>query len=380
MPTFNNQASILDVLGGTKEYCSDIFVINDGSTDNTLQLLEKAEGIRLISYPVNRGKGYALRTGIKAAAAAGFTHAISIDSDGQHYPYDIPLFIPHIDENPDALVIGSRKLDHANVPGRSTFGNNFSNFWFGVATGLKLPDTQSGYRLYPVHKLAGTKFYTRKYEFEIEVLVRSAWKGLPVFCTPVNVFYPVKEERVSHFRPIKDFSRISVLNFVLITFAIWYFRPYMALRQMRNSFKGKTIKQIAKEAFGNNQLSDWQVASAAGFGVFMGIFPVWGYQLILGFTLAHLLRINKAIFFAAANISLPPMIPAIIYLSYVCGSFAMGKGSWAVQHELSIEASGQALYQYIIGACILACIAGGAAAGLTFIGCKAAKAIKKFRT
>jgi hypothetical protein len=116
-------------------------------------------------------------------------------------------------------------MDQLSVPGKSSFGNKFSNFWFWVETGLKMPDTQSGYRLYPVRQMKDIRFFTQKYEFEIEVLVRSSWKGIRIDTVPVNVFYPSKEERISHFRPFRDFGRISVLNTVLVTIAFLYIKP-----------------------------------------------------------------------------------------------------------------------------------------------------------
>jgi hypothetical protein len=136
-----------------------------------------------------------------------------------------------LEGHPAAFIIGARNMDQASVPGKSSFGNKFSNFWFWVETGLKMSDTQSGYRLYPVKLMADTSFITRKFEFEIEVLVASAWRGIEITEVPVRVYYAEKENRVSHFRPFKDFTRISILNTVLVTIAFLYIKP-------RNFFRG----------------------------------------------------------------------------------------------------------------------------------------------
>ena len=138
-----------------------------------------------------------------------------------------------------AIIIGARNMDQASVPGKSSFGNKFSNFWFKVETGLSLSDTQSGYRLYPVALLKDIRFFTKKYEFEIEVLVRAAWKGIDVVQVPVKVFYPEKDKRVSHFRPFHDFSRISVLNTFLVTIAFVWIKP----RDLFRSLKKKTLSR-----------------------------------------------------------------------------------------------------------------------------------------
>ena len=122
-----------------------------------------------------------------------------------------------IEKEPDTLLVGARNLTSDNMPGKNTFANKFSNFWFKLETGVKLQDTQSGYRLYPLHKINVQRFYyTAKYEFELEALVFAVWGGTTVRNIPIHVYYPPQEERVSHFRPFRDFTRISILNTFLV--------------------------------------------------------------------------------------------------------------------------------------------------------------------
>ncbi|MBA3704979.1 MAG: DUF2062 domain-containing protein, partial [Bacteroidetes bacterium] len=111
------------------------------------------------------------------------------------------------------------------MPKKNTFGNKFSNFWFHFQTGIALPDTQSGYRLYPIEKIKGTRYFTSKYEFEIEVMVKAAWRGINVITVPINVFYAHVEKRITHFRPFKDFIRISILNTWLTILALLWYKP-----------------------------------------------------------------------------------------------------------------------------------------------------------
>ncbi len=336
-------------------YCSDVIVVNDGSTDSTLDIVNKFPQVDLVTYPKNRGKGYAMRTGFKYAYNKGFQYGVTIDSDGQHYAKDLATFLDMIDENPNAIIIGARDLNQENMDGKSSFANRFSNFWFKVETGLEMPDTQSGFRLYPLHALHKMHFFTRKYEFEIEVIVRASWRGIDVIPAPIDVFYPEKEERVTHFRPFKDFFRISVLNTVLVLLAFLFHHP----RRVFNAYRKKSLKQIFKEVKDSAAaLPNHTIAFSIAFGVFMGIFPIWGYQLLVGFIIAHFLSLHKGIFFIAANISLPPMIPFILYLSYVMGSFMMGVGSWSVGFELSLAAIKSNLLQYIVGAIGLSILAG----------------------
>lgn len=233
VPTYNNDQTLVTVLEDILKYTTDIIVVNDGSTDDTAQKLEAYKHIPIVEYSPNKGKGYALRKGFEEASKLGYTHAITIDSDGQHKAADLPAFFDVIQKEPNSLFIGSRNMKQTNVPGSSNFGNNFSNFWFKFETGINAPDTQSGYRAYPIHLFKGTHFITTKYEFEIEVLVRSAWKDIPIQSIPIDVYYPPEEERISHFRKVPDFTRISILNTILVVMAIFYFKPRNFLRNLK---------------------------------------------------------------------------------------------------------------------------------------------------
>ena len=240
IPTYNNAATLGSVIRSVAACTPHILVVNDGSTDHTAEVIAAFPHLRHVSYSPNRGKGWALRQGFARARELGYRYAITMDSDGQHFAADLPAFMDQVEVVPDCLIVGARNMDQASVPGKSSFGYNFSNFWFTLETGIKCPDTQSGFRLYPVALYSRTRFLTRKYEFEIEVLVRSAWKGIPILWVPVKVYYPPKEERVTHFRPFKDFSRISVLNSVLVLITFFYIKPRQVLRRL--IFASKTRK------------------------------------------------------------------------------------------------------------------------------------------
>uniref|UniRef100_A0A4W5LPB8 Glycosyltransferase 2-like domain-containing protein n=1 Tax=Hucho hucho TaxID=62062 RepID=A0A4W5LPB8_9TELE len=218
VPTYNNHKTLKRVLDSVLLYTSNVIVVNDGSTDSTAQILEAYSHLVQIHHSKNTGKGMAIRNAFKKALDLNYDYAITIDSDGQHFASDIPSFIAALEKDADVLLIGSRNMTQENVPKKSSFGNKFSNFWFWFETGNKLEDTQSGFRLYPLRKIP-VSYFTNKFEFEIEVIVRSAWKDIPVKNIPVQVLYD-PEERVSHFRPFKDFTRISVLNTVLVTIAL----------------------------------------------------------------------------------------------------------------------------------------------------------------
>ncbi len=352
VPTFNNDATLQQVIDGVLEYTQDIIVVNDGSSDTTNEILSKYQNIKVVSYQPNKGKGWALRTGFKYALSQGYDYAISIDSDGQHFPNDLPAFIDKLISTGPALIIGSRNMNQSSVPGKSSFGHKFSNFWFWVETGIKAPDTQSGYRLYPLKLLENTRFFTKKFEFEIEVIVKAAWKKIKIESVPVSVYYAAANERVSHFRPFKDFTRISILNTVLVLITFFYINPRNFIKSI---FKQETYTNLKNELL-NRKESNILSAVSFGFGVAMGIVPIWGFQLVTAIALSVLFRLNKALVIIGANISLPPLIPFIIYYSYKVGEIWVPKDAIAVglSKELSLDTINLNFVQYLYGSITLA--------------------------
>ena len=167
IPTYNNGKTLGNIIERTLTVCNDIVVVNDGSTDNTAEILgtfSANKNITVVSYPKNKGKGYALRLGLQKARELGFDYSVTVDSDGQHFPEDIPLLLEAAKNANGSriLVVGSRNLKAEGMPEKNTFANNFSNFWFKVQTFKKLPDTQTGFRLYSLHSLPNLKILTRE--------------------------------------------------------------------------------------------------------------------------------------------------------------------------------------------------------------------------
>lgn len=352
VPTYNNEKTIGDVLQRIFDVVPDakVIVVNDGSTNSTVTILENLKDkIILLTNDENSGKGFSLRRGFRKAIEMGFSNVITIDSDGQHFPEDIPLLVQKAKEHPGAVIMGSRNMEHESVPGKSSFGNKFSNFWFKLETWITLPDTQTGFRVYPLDPMRRMKFFTRKFEFEIEVIVRLAWKNIKFYPVAIRVLYDM-DDRVSHFRPGRDFFRISVLNSVLVLGALLYYYP-------KRLFSYDTIKTIKQEAIKPNE-SNFMKALSLGFGAFMGIIPIWGFQLLVGVPLSVLFRMNKVLFVAAANISIPPMIPFILYVSMIVGQFIVGG---EINNETIFSLKSEDIqtnaFQYLIGAIVFSFLA-----------------------
>jgi glycosyltransferase involved in cell wall biosynthesis len=351
VPTYNNHKTLKKVLDSVLNITSNVIIVNDGSTDETSEILKQYSQLTQIHHPKNLGKGRALRNGFRKAIEMKFEYAITIDSDGQHFASDIPSFISEIQNEPNSLLIGSRNMTQENVPKKSSFGNKFSNFWFKFETGIKLEDTQSGFRLYPLN-LIPKQFYTNKFEFEIEVIVRSAWKGIVVKNIPIQVLYD-PAERVSHFRPFRDFTRISILNTVLVINALLYIKP----RDFFRRAKKKGFKKFFLEDILESNDSNFKKAAAIALGVFIGISPFWGFQTILLLTFATLFKLNKVIAYLSSNVSFPPFIPFVIYGSLKMGSYFVSNDTPLVlDSSITLDDIQKNATQYIVGSLILAAV------------------------
>lgn len=242
IPTYQNAKTLLQVVADVHRVVDTVFVVDDGSNDGTAALLDKATGNerpeKVLTHPKNCGKGAALKTGLTYARQQGFRYAVTVDADGQHRADDIPALLKAVEEEPDALAIGSRGLQHENMPAKSTFANRFSNFWFALQTLQRLPDTQSGLRVYPLRRLHGLRWMSARYEAELTLLVFSAWAGVKLLPIPVSVYYPPRDQRVTHFRPGRDFTRISVLNTLLCFLMVVYGWPRIFCRQIARGVRG----------------------------------------------------------------------------------------------------------------------------------------------
>lgn len=374
IPTYNNSATIETVIRDVLEYCDDVCVVNDGSTDHTLEILSQFSTIKLHTYPTNVGKGWALREGFEFARQQGYVYAITLDSDGQHFADDLPTMLEALEKNNHAIVIGARNMNQSSVPGKSSFGNKFSNFWFTLETGISVPDTQSGYRLYPIKKLEGIRFFTYKYEFEIEVIVRGSWSGLDVIAVPVKVYYPPAEERISHFRPFKDFSRISVLNTVLVFWTFAWIKPRDFFRHiLRNDWR-TLLEDYLIRSHETPEVKAWSVA----VGVFFGITPFWGFQIWFVIFFAWVFKLNKALSILASNISIPPMIPFIVFASYQAGRIWFGGNAMSLSFSENFkpEMIGKNFLQYVVGSFTLAAIVAFVLGTITYIFVRTVKAHK----
>jgi glycosyltransferase involved in cell wall biosynthesis len=207
IPTYNHGAQVRKLVEKCLQFRLPVVVVDDGSTDSTPDVLAPLSGVTVIRHKKNQGKGASLLTGFAAVLQLA-DWAITIDADGQHDPEDILSLTRAVPGGQRPLVIGRRaEMGHKNVPWTSRWGRRFANFWVWASCGRWLSDSQSGFRIYPLPETLHLGTKAKRFQFEVEVLVRAVWRGIPIIEAPVHAIYGPPEERVSHFRPWLDFWR-----------------------------------------------------------------------------------------------------------------------------------------------------------------------------
>ena len=212
IPSYNPGPGVVATVLGARAQWSPVWVVVDGSTDGTDKLLQNMAandpGLKVLVLPRNQGKGSAVLAGIEAAAAQGFTHALTMDSDGQHPAELIPAFMAASQAAPDAMVLG-KPVFGAEAPALRVNGRKVSNGWANLETlWMGVGDSLYGFRVYPIAPLARimrSNLFMRRFDFDPEAVVRLCWAGV----RPINIDAPVRylsaeEGGVSHFKYLRD--------------------------------------------------------------------------------------------------------------------------------------------------------------------------------
>ena len=210
IPVYNHGQTVASVVQQALDLSLPVVVVDDGSTDQTDAELNSLTDIKVIRHARNQGKGAAILTGLQALLNRA-DWVITVDADSQHNPNDAVRMMDYLKEimpeHKKPILLGNRMgMEAGHVPWTSRFGRQFSNFWVKCASGRQLADSQSGFRAYPLPETLQLGVKARRFQFEIEVLVKACWMGLPIVEVPVGVHY-AKEQRISHYRPFTDFLR-----------------------------------------------------------------------------------------------------------------------------------------------------------------------------
>jgi len=353
IPCFNHSATVGAVARAALAH-APVIVVDDGSTEK----LPDLSGCDVVRLAQNSGKASALRAGFLRAAELGFTHAITMDADGQHFAEDLPQFLSEAAKQPEAYLVGVRNFRESGCPTHRRRSNAISTFWYRVETGVRLRDTQCGFRCYPLALVQQLKIRSNRYAYELEFMVRAAWVGTPIVAVPVKCTYATDKTGSSHFRPVRDFVHITNMN-ILLVLQSW-FVP-LSLRVDWSYGRKDKFWHIVHEFFADNAHEPGKLAGSVGVGLFFGIAPLWGLQLLISLWVAHRLRLNKVVAGVASNISIPPMIPFVVYGSLLMGHWILtGKRFELVFGKMSISdwwATGKAhAWEWVLGSFALAVV------------------------
>jgi glycosyltransferase involved in cell wall biosynthesis len=377
IPLFNHGNTVRAVVERARAAGWPVLVVDDGSGDGGAERVADLN-CQVIRLDRNRGKGAAILAGAAHALARGFAAIITVDADGQLDPAEAGRLAAAAAGQWPAIVVGARRMTKDNAPGASRFGRAFSNFWIRLECGRDLPDTQSGYRLYPVRELLALKTGCRRYDFEVEILTRSAWAGLPILTVPVAVHYPAAVDRESHFHQFKDNFRLTCLHTRLVARALlpWSHqrlfgqvpREIMAERRERWSLLHpvRLAQRLCRE-----HSSALQLASAAWLGIFLGALPLIACHTVVLLYVCHRLHLNKLTAVTASQLCMPPLVPVLCIQT---GYFLRhGRLLLDLSWDTMVVQIHQRLWEWLLGALLLGPLLGLLGGGLLYV------AIKKLR-
>jgi glycosyltransferase involved in cell wall biosynthesis len=242
IPSYNPGTQVYATVRAAREQWTPVWVVVDGSSDGTADGLQgmaaNDPGLRVLLLPKNGGKGAAVLHGLDAAAAAGYTHALTMDSDGQHPADLIPAFMAASQQNPAAMILGKPVFD-ADAPALRVQGRKISNSWANLETlWAGIGDSLYGFRVYPIEPLRQVmrgQRWMRRFDFDPEAVVRLCWRGV----RPINLAAPVKylradEGGVSHFNYLRDNTLLTWMHIRLVLGFVLRL-PVLLLRRLRRT-------------------------------------------------------------------------------------------------------------------------------------------------
>ena len=371
-PTYNNARTLPDVIAGVQSHGMPLFVVNDGSTDDTAAVLsgrDEVGRVTVLTHGRNRGKAAALRTGFAAAQQAGYTHALTIDTDGQHDPAEIPKLLEVSRETPGALVLGLRDEGVPGYPKKSRLGRRLSNLFIRMESGVRVEDSQCGMRVYPLGLVNTVRASAGRYGFETEIVTRAGWARCPVVEVPVTCRYLVPGERVTHLNPVLDTLRAIGMHARLLARALlpWPRHPRWPEQRESDPAPRKSLHRRLLDWF--NPAEAWRQvkrdrvsreAFAAGLavGAFIGNLPTYGVHAFIGLYAARRLHLHPLAVVAGSHISTPPLGPLLNAAAIALGHLILRgslprSGDFDFRNEGFLAILRRMLLEWVIGSPII---------------------------
>ncbi|TVR48506.1 MAG: DUF2062 domain-containing protein [Planctomycetota bacterium] len=324
VPVYNHQSTVGLVISHLRQLGAQVWCVDDGSSDGSGAAAAEA-GAEVLTQERNQGKGLALQRGFQHLAELGWRQVCTVDADGQHPAEEALALAQASAEDASAIWVGARRMP-PHSPLASRLGRGLSNFWVRVACGSWPGDAQCGLRIYPLPDTLFPRFHARRYSFEVEVLVRCRWAGIPLRHREVAVIYP--EDRISHFHALRDNVRTGLVFTRLVSRRMIPI-PHRQLRPSAWTWRGLLTTNSTPGG----------LAAAAGVGAAIGVSPIVGAQTVVLVWLCWALRLNFPMALITSNISLGPLMAGWAALGIAIGH-ALRWGSYAPR-ELFIQAREQ---------------------------------------
>jgi uncharacterized protein (DUF2062 family) len=335
LPTYNNATTLADVVNRCLRLGLPTYVIDDGCTDNTQQVLATlaAPNLKTLKHERNKGKAAAIRTGFDAALKDGCTHGATVDTDGQLDPEQIPDLLAAAAKNPAALILGVRDFDIDGYPARSRFGRRLSNLLIFIESGANVHDSQCGFRVYPLDLAKTVTVRSGRYGYETEIITRAAWARCAIVEVPVSCRYFIKsEKRISHYAPWADTLRAIALHGRLVLRSM---APWPHKRWPRGS--RDPVPWWRRFLHWVNPAELWHQArlerkatplgAALAVGVFIGNLPTPFLHPVLCLYAARKLRLHPLGTLAGSLVALPPWGVVLAIFNIAVGGW-IHTGKW----------------------------------------------------
>ncbi len=352
VPTYNHGRTVTSVARALLALSLPVIVVNDGSTDATREGLEELEreargaDLTILHHERNRGKAEALRSGFAEAARGGRrTHVVTIDSDGQHDPADVPRLLEVSRAQPRALVLGTRELDLAGCPAHCKVGRTYTTLAIYAQTGRRLSDTQCGLRVYPLELVERVRCRAGRYAFEAEILTRALWAGYEIVEAPIWCSYQPEQGRTSHYRPTVDSLRQVGTHIRLLLRRL----APLPQRLRRNDAGAQRRNRLRRFWAWLNPFKCWQdvrhtqmgtieCAAGLGLGAWIGTLPFFGAHTAICLFTAWRFSLRPATLVLGSQVSVPPLGVLLALVSTATGHLLL-TGALPTPQELGAEGS-----------------------------------------
>lgn len=360
-PTYDNARTLPTILDALRAAKLPIIVVNDGCRDESGSILSSWNGI-VLTHSENRGKAAALHTGFHHARNLGFTHAITIDTDGQHDVNDVAPLLNLSRSNPAALVIGARSVGDP-IPAPSRIGRWISNTLIRLESGARVADSQSGLRVYPLNATLHLKHGAGRFGYETEIITRFAWAGLPILESPIHCIYEVEGGRTSHFAVGKDSAAAVLMHFGLLARSLFFIPPEkLGTSDQTGTMVERFLRWI-------NPIRVWRkiradhaerkrFASSFATGIFIATLPPFGLKTVLCLLLSKWFKLQPVVVIGASSLNTPPIGTLLAAMSIVTGHLLL-HGRWPVLSRYDPFANGVwntlkvAGVEWIVGSVVL---------------------------